>query len=48
MHSKRICWLPGVVKKISSINVYVKCDNEKLSNPFDRKSMQVWPAESKK
>ena len=48
MYSKRLCWLPGTVKKITSLTVYVFCDHEKGSHSFDRKSMQVRPAGSKK
>ena len=48
MQSKRLCWLPGVVKKVTTINVYVHCVNEKGNLSFDRKSMQVRPFESQK
>jgi hypothetical protein len=48
MHSKRVCWLPGVVKKISSLSVYVNILHEKGTFNFDRKLMQVHPDGEKK
>lgn len=48
MHTKRLCWLPGTIKKVSSLSIHVVFDYEKGSYTFDRRSMQVVPAESKK
>lgn len=48
IQSKRLCWLPATVKKITTMNIYASSPYEKTSLCFDRKSMQVRPFESKK
>lgn len=46
--SKRVCWLPAVFVKCSSISITVRFDNEKSNTNLDINSLQVRPFESKK
>lgn len=42
-HSKRFCWLPGTVKKLSNLSVYAVSDFDKSTTSVDRKSMHIYP-----
>jgi len=33
-HTRRFCWLPGTVRKITAINIHVLPDNDKNIYPF--------------
>jgi hypothetical protein len=47
-HSRRLSWLPGTVKKLTSINIHVVPDNDKTIFPFEKKMMCVYPHETMK
>jgi hypothetical protein len=45
-HSKRFCWLPGRVKKITSLSIHIQLDWDKNVLPLDKKGMFVHPFRS--
>ena len=42
-HSRRFCYLPGSVRKLTSMNVHALPLNEKTIYPFEKKMMLVFP-----
>lgn len=48
MHTKRACWVPATVKKLTSLSVHLMIDFEKGTHTIDRKNMLVFPFEEKK
>jgi hypothetical protein len=42
-HSKRFCWLPGTVKKQTSLSIQIQTDWDKNIVPLDKKGMYVHP-----
>lgn len=47
-HTRRLSWLPGTIKKITSINVHAVADNDKTIYPLEKKMMLVYPYQSMK
>ena len=47
-HSRRFCWLPGSVKKLTNLSIHVNLDWDKSTYSFDRKNMHVYPSETMK
>lgn len=43
VHSKRYCWLPGTVKKITNLSIHVLPDGERTSCSYDKKLLFVLP-----
>jgi hypothetical protein len=46
-HSKRFCWVPGRVKKHTSLSIHIQIDWDKNTLPLDKKGMCVHPSGSK-
>lgn len=46
-HSKRFCWLPGTVKKQTSLSIQVQTEWDRNVIPLDKKGMCVYPSGSK-
>ena len=46
-HSKRFCWVPGHVKKQTSLSIHVQTNWDKNTIPLDKKGMCVHPPGSR-
>lgn len=46
-HSKRFCWLPGIVKKQTSLSIQIQTEWDRNIIPLDKKGMHVHPYGSK-
>lgn len=42
-HSRRFCWLPGKVKKVTNLSLYVQPQCDRSSYSLDKKGLLVFP-----
>jgi len=42
-HTKRFCWLPGTIRKVTNLSIHVQPDGDRSSYSLDKRGMCVFP-----